>query len=63
MTTSPSEAAPENFTVCQTDRFRALTQADLRAQGLADALRRILNMKSCLLADAQEIAKEALNDA
>ena len=49
-----------DFEVCETGTHEAICEMGLELCHLRNALREIINMESCLLADAKVIAEEAL---
>ena len=53
-------AGMNNVEVNETGTMKALSDTELRAERYLMALQEIIHMKSCLLADAQAIAKEAV---
>jgi len=50
----------DDFEVHESGTFKVLGDKDLELIRLRSALRQIINMDSCLLADAKELAKQAL---
>lgn len=55
-------ADERNPTVVGSGRYRQLTDAEVKLMRAVEALQQIRDMGSCLLAHAQEIAREALED-
>lgn len=49
-------------TVVGSGKFRVLTETDAKLARAAQALQQIVDMESCLLAHAQQIARQALED-